>query len=176
MRRALVLGDAACVFADASAALDLSPFEAIAACNNMIVRWQGHLDYAISLHPEPAPDWNGLRAAIKARTDRGFNRPEVWSYKPANCVDRWTPDWAGSTGLLAVKVLLELGFDRIVLAGVPISEAEGHFYDPKPWNAARIFRRGWLGHLEEIRANTRSMSGWTAEQLGMPSAEWLRPE
>ena len=176
MKRALVLGDAASVFEEIEAALDLAEVDAVAACNNMIVNWNGHLDYAVTLHPEACRDWVGIVEALRLREAAGLNRPETWAHAPSAGIDRWTKHWRGSSGLHAVTALLEIGFDRIVLAGVPLSESDGHFYDRRPWHAAPSFRSGWLAHVSEIRTRVRSMSGWTAELLGRPSVEWLRSE
>jgi len=169
----LVVGDAACVDADVAAALEMFEPDAIAATNNMIIRWPSRLDYAITLHPAPCANWPGIHEAIRRRRQAGKNLPETWTYKRYPRVDRYTSDWAGSTGLLCVKVLLEEGFSRIILAGVPMSADQAHFYEAEAWRAAPQFHRGWRDRLPIIRDKVRSMSGWTRELLGVPTPEWL---
>lgn len=176
MKRALVLGDASSVFEEIEQALDLTEVDAVAACNNMIVKWNGDLDYAVTLHPEPCRDWVGIVEALRLREAAGLNRPETWAHAPAPGIDRSTKHWRGSSGLHAVTVLIELGFDQIILAGVPLTETAAHFYDRRPWQSAPSFRVGWLQHVDEIRTRVRSMSGWTAELVGRPTREWLRSE
>ena len=173
MLTGLVVGDAACVDADAAAALELFTPDAVAATNNMIIRWTGRLDYACSLHISACENWVGLAGARRERQLQGKNTPETWSHKRGPGVDMDTPDWAGSTGLFAVKVLLGEGFDRIVLAGVPMSRDLPHFYSQQPWHAATNYHRGWKHRLPELQDKVRSMSGWTQQLLGAPSAQWL---
>lgn len=171
---AIVLGDAACVDADVEAAMKLFEPDAIAATNNMIIRWPNRLDYAVTLHPEPVTDWVGIQKAIKKRRLDGKNIPEVWAHKAHPGVDKVTKDWRGSTGLLAVKVLLEEGFERIVLCGVPMSPDGAHFYSSdKPWKSANAYHKGWLDHRRELEPYVRSLSGWTQRILGAPDHRWL---
>ena len=179
MRTALVLGDAKCVWEDAERALEMFEPDAIAATNNMGIKWPGRVDYWCTLHVPKCKDWVGISAAIKQRVSAGLNRPQVWSHRanPGAGVDRFTgADWAGSTGALCVKVLRGEGFDRIVLAGVPMNREGGHFYDDAPWKSAHAYQNGWRRRLPEIASFVRSMSGWTQELLGAPTPEWLTDE
>jgi hypothetical protein len=150
--------------------------DAVAATNNAGIHWPDRLDYWCTLHSAPCPDWIGITAALRQRRELGRNRPQIWGHVSKERyvgVDRTTVDWFGSTGLLAVKVLIEEGFDRIVLAGVPMSSEGGHFYDDKPWSGCDRYRVAWTVHKGEIAPFTRSMSGWTQELLGAPTPEWL---
>ena len=89
-------------------------------------------------------------------------------------------DVGGSSGLLAVTVALELGKEnqdqlRIVLAGVPMDPAAGNFRAPSvPWAEATVYHPAWEERAEALKKNVRSMSGWTAELLGKPTAAWLQ--
>jgi len=148
--------------------------DAIAATNNMIIRWPNRLDYAVTLHPEAVTDWVGIQKAIKQRRLDGKNIPEVWAHKAHPGVDKVTKDWRGSTGLLAVKVLREEGFERIVLAGVPMSASEAHFYSSDRWKTANAYHKGWLDHKAELAPYIRSMSGWTQRIFGPPDQEFLK--
>ena len=49
----------------------------------------------------------------------------------------------------------------------------GHFFNPEAWRAAEAHHKGWHQALPQIKDRARSMSGWTAELLGKPEAEWL---
>jgi hypothetical protein len=98
-------------------------------------------------------------------------------------VVRWQrPNGGGSSGLFTALIALELGYDRLVLAGIPIegkrrlNYADGgpEIIEPEPSDAGfAIYRNGWLTNLDVIRGKVRSMSGWTQELLGAPTAEWL---
>lgn len=169
-RRALVLGGASCVWADVEAALALGEYDAVIAANDVGAHWTGRLDHWVSLHPDKFDGW------VRSRREKGY--PDgftTWAHKKqAGCpVDRETDDWKGSSGLFAAKVARELGFDRIVLCGVPLDAEGAHFFDPKPWSAFKSFRFGWLSHRQEIAPFVRSMSGWTKEILGAPTEGWI---
>ena len=171
--KAMVLGDAACVHDDASRAMLMFEPDAVAATNNMGINWPHRLDYWCTLHIDPCPDWPGMAEAARRRREAGGNRPQAWAHKPGPGIDRWTPDWRGSTGLLTVKVLMEEGFTHIVLAGVPMTREGGYFYDEKPWTQVDRYRIGWMQHHAEIAHSVRSMSGWTRSILGEPTKDWL---
>jgi hypothetical protein len=114
-----------------------------------------------------------MEMALHRRRQAGLNRPQTWAHKPYRGIDRSTPDWAGSSGLFAVKVAIEEGFERIVLAGVPMTAEGAHYYDAKVWTAAHVFHSGWNHRLPQIKDIVRSMSGWTRELLGEPTRDWL---
>lgn len=173
MKVALVLGDAACVYEDAEAALGMFTPAAVFATNNIGIYWP-HVDHWCTLHVGPCHDWIGIVAAMNKRVADGRNRPKTWAHQEKAGVDHKTRDWSGSSGLLAVKVALEHGFDRIVVAGVPLTSCDAHFYSKhKSWDAAGHFQRGWRRNLNAIAPCVRSMSGWTKDLLGAPTEEWL---
>lgn len=166
-RLALVLGGAACVWDDARALLALAAPDAIFAINDMIPRWPGRVDYAVTLHPDKLGDWLALRR------DNGFGPPgEVWAHRRAEHVTKFTNDWAGSSGLFSIKIAIGEGFGGVVVAGVPMDSSE-HFVRGKPWGSARAFQKGWIKNMAAIKPVARGMSGWPREQLGPPTPEWL---
>lgn len=94
-------------------------------------------------------------------------------------VDRvWIFDeGGGSSSLFGVQIGLELGYRRIVLAGVPF-DASGRFYFP-PWKNGHDYAGsdGWetweLLKANGTLANVRSLSGRTRELLGEPGRDWI---
>ena len=166
--RALVLGGAACVWADVDAALGLGEFDMVVACNDIGALWPGRLDHWASLHPERLPKWESERRA------RGYPGGWVtWAHRAHKGIARDTGgDWAGSSGLLAVRVALEVGASRVVLAGVPLDRDAGHVVRQAAWPSADAFRKGWKRHEADL-IGVRSMSGWTREFLGAPDEVWL---
>ena len=169
MTVALILGGAACVWADALAALRLFKPDIVIATNDMIPRWPAHIDCAVTLHPNNLPGWLDDRAA------RGLGAPgEVWSYRLAPRVQRITTDWKGSSGLLGIKVaLVERRTTGAVVAGVPLDRSPHVTGDGKPWGDAYAFMPGWADHKRDIKERARSMSGWTRTYIGEPDADWL---
>jgi hypothetical protein len=77
-----------------------------------------------------------------------------------------------SSGVYAVKVALEDGFDRIVLAGVPLDGSK-HFKRSEPWREADVYMHGFKDYQLHFAGRVRSMSGRTREALGFPTAAWL---
>ena len=86
--------------------------------------------------------------------------------------------WLGTSGLYGVQIALEeLGFDGVILAGVPIDAAAGTLCAHSLMtDADRVerYRPEWMLALPTIGARTRSMSGWTREILGEPTSQWLK--
>lgn len=175
MPAGLILGGAGCVFEDAERAMAMFEPDAIFVVNDMIAEWPGRADYMCSLHPEKLGAW------LEARQANGYPMGgQVWAHKLLNAkktrypeVTHATEDWAGSSGLFAVKVALTEKFDKIVLAGVPIEPKAKHVVRKVDWMPAQAFRNGWKKRFELIKHTTRSMSGWTAELLGQPDSHWL---
>lgn len=169
----LVLGGAKSVWRDASAATDLADPDLIVAVNDIGSVWPDRLDIWATLHPEKMADWREQRRSNGHTGAREHVAHERWSG-----VDRLTPyQWpgmnaSGSSGLYAVKVALEAGASRVVLAGIPMS-AGAHFNREGPWNDLGSFTEAWKIALPRLRDAVRSMSGWTRELLGAPTPEWL---
>lgn len=179
--KALVLGDAKCVRQDAARALNMFEPDAVCATNNIGRDWEGRLDYWCTLHPESTRDWSGgIQKALADRLEAGRNRPQIWGHKNASGIDRVTQDdpktspWLkGSTGLLCVRALRLEGFERIVLSGVPMSKDGGHYYDSKDWLQFDHYTAAWKTLRDELAPYVRSMSGYTRQLFGEPTAGWL---
>lgn len=170
MPSALILGCAECVWDDARRALEIFEPDAIFAVKDMIAKWHGRIDYGICLHPERTSGY------VRERSLSGLpTNFEVWAHKNTtpSFSHRVAGDWAGSSGLFAVRVAMLEGFDRIVLAGVPMSRESGHVGRKQPWGEAEFFRNGWMHRMREISPHVRSMSGWTMSVLGEPTRDWL---
>lgn len=179
MSTALVLGGAATVWADVEAALDLGEFDGVVSCNDITAAWPGRIDACASLH---ASSW---RRWIAQRDRNGYPRPDrIIGHEGSGCDDELLTgltDYrfpgqthSGSSGLFALKVaLIDLGFDRAVLCGVPMTTEARHFFDSRAWNGALAHRKGWNEAMPQIKDRARSMGGWTREQLGIPGADWI---
>ncbi|ANL84667.1 hypothetical protein [Rhizobium phaseoli] len=183
MRSALVLGGAACAWDDLEQAKEFGSFDATIAINDMLAHYPGEIDFAVSLHPEKYTEW------MAGRDAKGYQRPKVFVAHDGNTqmgrngafpVDivmdyRWPGMSAsGSSGLFAVKVAIEQGFDRIILCGVPMDGAQSHFFDRTPWSEVNAFTEAWSIANPILRDVTRSMSGQTKEWLGYPTLDWLK--
>lgn len=162
-------------FAEAERAIDLcevasKPYE-IFVGNDMIGLWPGHVHHALTLHPDKLTMWTGKRMTSH------FSPPDhTWAHRPFSGISDWTRDWAGSTGLFAVKVARSLGFVHVILCGVHMSEDSGHFVRKQRWDACSSFLRGWEIRRAALEPYVRSFGGWTRAQYGLPDPEWLMRE
>lgn len=122
----------------------------------------------VTLHPERLERW------LAERASKNLPMPaEIWAHRKHQRVTHATDDWGGSSGLFAVKLAKEKGFERIILCGVPMRQDAGHVVRHSPWGACRAFEGGWKKHKAEIAPLVRSYSGWTRELFGEPSLEFL---
>lgn len=174
---ALVLGGAARVYDDAREAQALMDqagleFGAVVACNEIGIRWPA-ITHWVTLHPEKFGIWQNARAAAGLPADYVTVVPWDTSAQPAPRINHKLSDWAGSSGLYAVKVALELAHaTHVIVAGVPMTHTP-HFNDEKAWGYAEAYRQGWTIWRRNYERRTRSMSGWTMQQVGAPTVEWL---
>ncbi|MFC5353557.1 hypothetical protein [Azospirillum himalayense] len=165
MNTFLVVGSAACVWDDL-AAWGGRPAKVIAV-NRMIGAYKGRLWAGATLHHEQAEEFRA-------------SRPGKWPLfapEQAAGVSKTFPkrdQWNGTSALYAVRIALEHGADRVVVAGAPLDDGP-HFYESdslRRWLAQ--YRMGWTKHMPQIKDRVRSMSGWTREALGHPfEGDWL---
>lgn len=142
------------------------------------------IDHWTHLHTEDMP------ARIEKRRALGGNMDfTTWSRRlgaNGETPDRIAPQHlgAGSSGLYAVGIALyELGCEKVVLCGVPMDERP-RMGDTLSWvdrdpatgdkDKLALFRPVWEAAFPKLDGRVRSMSGWTRELLGVPTAEWLR--
>ncbi len=171
----MVMGTGRCIWDDLT--YKFTPVEdkaAIIAVNNMILHWKGRVHHGVSLHPEEPILWRDLRRCY--RCDR--SHVNTHSYRVEEkfreaCEYLWDIEgsFAGTSTLLATLVGLALGYNKIILAGVPLDKS-GHFYDPPDvqtaFNASSI-KAEWIKAAQLwFRGRVRSCSGWTRELLGGP--------
>jgi hypothetical protein len=179
-RTALVIGGAKCVWADIEAATDIGEFQGVVACNDAGVYWRGHLDAWVTLHPEKMHQWIAERAENGLPPARMTVTYDTLSKRIAFTPDRLVPyllpgqQSSGSSGLFAVKVALQdLGFDKAVCCGIPMTAKQAHFFKPADWHGAKRHQAGWVEAHRYLAGRVTSMSGWTVDLLGKPTEEWF---
>lgn len=85
--------------------------------------------------------------------------------------------WCGSTAYFAVLSAIWMGYQKIILAGVPLDRGP-HWYDPpddlrSPKWVGEVYTT-WMDFARMAEAKkTRSLSGYSAFILGEPTEEWL---
>lgn len=164
----LIMGGGRSLWANV-AAVEPWPGERM-AINDVGQHYQGVLRHWVTLHPEYLPGWRFYRQ----RHCYGEGTiPLCHSHRAREGVDvEWHLDNVGGTsGLFACFVGLMLGYERIVLAGVPMTN-DGHYFDP-PHYGTDFEDRAITIVWEEARdlifgGRVKSLSGRTRDWLGAP--------
>jgi hypothetical protein len=168
---AAVLGGAAGVWSDLADLRKLRKPDIVIACNDVGALYPARLDGWVTLHAEKLHSWMQRRRRLDYRA---FTPEGEW---PAGSrVEILRERWAGSSGLYGVQIAMDIfQSSRVVMCGIPLDAAQGHFFAPnEAWPDADLFRAGFRAALPVIRDTARSMSGYTRELLGAPSADWLK--
>ena len=182
----LVLGGARELWEDVEAleALVQGPWPGVVvATNNAGVDWPGFIDHWVTCHPEKLHgiDPDGTGDWIRKRRENGFpDGYKTWGRRAPKLVDEVIADWGGgSSGFFALRVLHHLGCRRAVLCGVPMTKSPHYHGDQagRDWRHADLHWRSWGRHMHRVDGGwVRSMSGRTAERLGIPDLDWLLAE
>lgn len=178
-RPAVILGGALSLHEDLEQLAELVDIDScvVIAINDAGRDYRGRIDHWMTLHANRLPAWIRLRA-LRCGLDPQEHlrrRPYVvWSNEAHHLVDRVRSDWGGSSGLFAPKNVIEdLQLPRGILTGVPI-DPQRHFDRDGDWLAAEAMQPIWLSRMPQLQGRFRSMSGWTMEQLGRPTREWIQ--
>lgn len=146
----------------------------IMAVNDVGMHLHDRIRHWVTLHPEYMPGWKHYREkhlygqGVPAMTHSSKERPGidvVWRIG----------NQGGTSGLFACYIGLMLGYNEIVLAGLPMDNS-GHYFDP-PWQATPFEDRNvtlvWKEAKHQLfKGRVTSLSGKTREWLGEP--EWMK--
>jgi hypothetical protein len=144
-------------------------------CNDMIGLFPYPIDNAVTLHPDKMHGWVNQR--IKNNLPMPILR--YWAHRPYRGFSHNTRDWQSSSGGFCVKIAREKndfrdGYTHVIMCGIPMSAEGDHFVRHQPWNAAQGFIRGFGRAVAGLRPYVRSLSGgWSGQQFGEPTYEWL---
>ncbi len=163
---ALVIGCGRCLYDD----LVRYPYEA----HIIAVNWAGFLfpynkRHLVSLHPEELDHYLYLAKFSRWQVDHIFTH----SIKDAEVVwDFDDPEIGnGTSALFATLIAVVLGYNPVILAGVPL-DGTGNFYHP-PGYVINSWENGsshdkWLEYRPLLMNRVFSLSGFTREFLGEP--------
>ena len=184
---AVVLGSGRSIWDDC-AKIDFDKVEVIAV-NNMIMHHKGRVHHGVSLHPEEPPLWRQLRWTNQCEPsyvhthshrlpENNDNLPPQ-EFKTRHGLDYlWVIEGGrgGSSGLFACMVGLALGYERIIIAGIPL-DGNGHFFDPpgaitKQFTGTNIKMEWDNARDKYFNGRVKSLSGNSREWLGEPPKEW----
>ncbi len=169
---ALVVGSAQGVWEDLRAASALLSHPTIVAVNLMVL-FLPRVDHAVSHHGEALVHLVAHRRLdVSLSAAARATPPMTHSSQPAAGIDRiWRELRAGDSGLLATRVALALGFERVVLVGVQINALLNLYSDPygPQFDFGTHYRHVWEGCVHEFAGRVTSMSGYTRHLLGAPA-------
>lgn len=161
--RLLVLGCARCLWDDLHAAMAMyGPPESwhIMAVNDSIAYCPFPVEHGYSDHADLLQGW----------ADRSRFTPALHTstQDAPTGIRRWPWPRHGTSTLGAVYTGLALGYDDIVLCGVPL-DGTGHFYDPFWLTTPQMQgeERYWRNAVDNVfKDRVRSMSGLTRKLCG----------
>lgn len=145
----------------------------IMAVNDIGAHMHDRIRHWVTLHPEYMPGWKHYRE--KHLYGQGISAM-THSYKEKEGIDVvWKiGNQGGTSGLFACFVGLMLGYNEIVLGGLPMTN-DGHYFDP-PWQYTAFQDKGvalvWASAQTNIfKGRVKALSGWTKTWLGSPLEE-----
>lgn len=164
----LIIGGGRCVWDDIASPAAKSWGGDVMAINDIGQYYHGVVHHWVTLHPEYMAGWRFFRErhcygeGKRAATHSNNAKPEIdhaW-----DCMNL-----GGCSGLWACHVALMLGYDRILLAGVPMDNT-GHFFDAPHYQSAHVDEaqdQVWGQSINQVFAGrVSSCSGRTREWLG----------
>lgn len=190
IRRALVLGRHADVWKEMEAVKKMATFHKIIAVKRAGRDYPGFVHEWVSFHLNMFPQF------IADREKMGYPPAQrLWSGRHPKSGRKYDGHYkvhmlncyGGSSGLLGIQVAREIGrppfdderpIDKIVLCGIPMEPTE-KYDDGKLWKEALVYRESWhkvFAMYPELKDKVRSMSGWTKEQYGPVTEEWLHDD
>lgn len=179
----LLLGGAACVWDD------IERLGRAKVGRNHVINWPGHImtvNMALLFVEQPqhaySNDGKWLKRLVAARRPewgkRWPGKIRLHSIQTADGVEHWNFSGPGSSGLNAARVAVKLGYEEIILCGIPLDDSP-HIGEPH-WQHCNFTREvaGTAGNDEnrfwaqarknEFEGRVKSMSGRTREWLGSP--------
>lgn len=164
----LILGGGATVWEDYAR---VRPWPGEIMCINDVGQYlHDPVRHWVTLHPEFFPGWRYFRE--KHLYAAGYSLTCHAQKMCAGVNTVWTIDnIGGSSGLFGTFIGLMLGYERIVLAGIPMDNTR-HFFDP-PWYGHDLGDRAneivWREMSQKIfDGRVKSLSGRTRDWLGEP--------
>jgi len=132
--------------------------------NDMIMHFPGEVTHAYSNDHHSLNEWVNAR---RPRTKKDFpNAISIHTCQVGKSNQTiWPWPGHGTSGLNAVYTGLALGYEEIILAGVPMS-GEGHYFDPD-WKKTNYqnLDRYWVNAKKMFNGKVKSLSGRTKEIL-----------
>jgi hypothetical protein len=126
----------------------------------------GKVNYFATYHIQDIPVYKNKREALGLNTDYKVISHIDENEKPVDILISYKRP-SGSSAMLGAFAAILLGYQKIVLCGCPLTGTN------EKNESYSTFRIGWEKHRDRLEDKVRSMSGWTAEFLGIPDKKWL---
>jgi len=178
--KVIVIGRSAEVWDEVAAAKLLTKFDKVVAVNVAGQDYPEQVDYWVSFHPNFFEMW--IRKRLKKGLPYSTETTQLWSgtnngkrlgARTLRELVRYANYFGGSSGLIATRVAVDhVKGDKVVLCGIPMENTK-RYDDQRNWREALMYRDAWLSVMPLLKPYVRSMSGWTREQFGEPTKEWL---
>ena len=166
----LIVGTGRCLWEDVRG---LPEFSHVMAVNDVGMHWPGQLRHWYSSDVEQLVAWHdGRRRPYK----NIWGTAALHSSDERAGVHHWPFPSQGGSGLVAILVGLALGYEHIVLAGMPFDDS-GHYYDPPAGHNLKKDRK-WSNFTTEtpdhlmkkylpiFKGRVRALSGRMRDYLG----------
>lgn len=142
--------------------------------NDIYMHFPGPVDHFYSNDARFMPNWLAARRELLEREFSGKRKLHTHSMI-GGARYRWPWPGHGTSALSATYTGLALGYEKIILCGVPLDDS-GHYFDP-PWRKTNFGvevadqdgePRYWKKRMDIFRGRVFSMSGRTKALLGSP--------
>lgn len=172
MRPVIITGSAENLFMDMALLREhvIKPPECDAICvNRSVLYYPYFFQHWVSLHVDLARDlqWVKNKCSFKTHSNRpGPGIDKIWPMHPFN----------GDSGLFAVRIAVKLGYEKIILCGLPLDSRRKIYQVKENGNSFDCTSNIKLWQetaRDEFEDRVRSMSGNTREILGEPTKEWI---
>jgi hypothetical protein len=171
----IILGSAEGVWKDYEKARKIARQFDVMVINFTTLFYTKPITHLVSLHH----NYLSPLREIRQKVFPAFPHFHTHSNRPDKEVDFiWQfDDYSGSSGLFATKIALVLGYNKIILCGIPITNGR-NFYHPLDYVnpiGGRPNILSWQKAKDEMfNDKVKSVSGNTKEWLGEPTEEWIK--
>lgn len=141
------------------------------------MHWPGELTYAASWHADYITRLLDVRTYRKER-----NRPITYAPKPFKDIDfavrlkGYGLETAGISGAYGTAVGCHLGYEKIILAGMPYDDS-GHFHESPAYKTPYEYKypnnKAWDNIRDKFGSKIRVVSGNLIKCFGEITDEWL---
>lgn len=129
----------------------------ILCINDIYMHFPGDVTHFYSNNHTEMPNW------IKARVDRfrkTYTKTTLFHTNRIGDYILWPWPGHGTSGLNGVFTALGLGYDQVILAGIPLDDG-GHYYDPRPSETTGSWcNRKFSNFVSEIPTKQNRIKYW----------------